>query len=132
MAKSADKNSGNGVLSFILAFLGSLVYLYVVYTLLMGLQSGWTASLVLFGGSGSFFLPLLVGVGVVSSIGLFLASFGLMKNDRNAKFWVNRTSILGGISLIALFAGSTTTPAIVWYAILGFILSMIGSIASEM
>jgi hypothetical protein len=132
MAKSADKNKGNGVLSFILAFLGSLVYLYVVYTLLMGLQSGWTASLVIFGGSGSFFLPIFIGLGVVSSIGLFLASFGLLKGDNNSRNWVSKTSIIGGVSLIALFAGSTTTPAIVWYAILGFVLSMIGSIAAEM
>ncbi|MGC8479368.1 MAG: hypothetical protein ACP5M9_01730 [Candidatus Micrarchaeia archaeon] len=133
MAKSSEKNKGNnGVLGFILAFLGSLVYLYAAYTLLTGLQSGWAPSSTLFGGAGSFFLPIFVGVAVISAVGLFLASFGLMKNDKNAKFWVGRTSIMGGISLIALFAGSISTPALVWYALLGFVLSMIGSIVSEM
>lgn len=132
MAKSANKQSGNGALGFILAFLGSLAYLYVAYSLLMGLQSGWTPSSVLFGGVGSFFLPLFVGVGVISSIGLFLASFGLIKNAANSKHWVSKTSMVGGITLIALFAGSASAPALVWYAILGFVLSMIGSIAAEM
>ncbi len=132
MAKSANKQSGNGALGFILAFLGSLAYLYVAYSLLMGLQSGWTPSSVLFGGTGSFFLPIFVGVGVISSIGLFLASFDLIKNAPNAKKWVFKTSMVGGITLIALFAGSVSTPALVWYAILGFVLSMIGSIAAEM
>ena len=131
MAKSVSKNNGNGILGFILVFLGSLTYLYAAYSLLMNLQFGWTPNSIIFGNVGSFFLPIFIGLGVVCSIGLFISSFGLIKNEKSSKFWVGKTSMIGGISLIALFAGSTTTPALVWYVILGFALSLIGFIVSD-
>ena len=132
MAKSVSKNNGNGILGFILVFLGSLTYLYAAYSLLNGLQLGWTPNLIIFGSVGSFFLPIFIGLGVVCSIGLFFSSFGLIKNEKRSKIGVGKTSIIGGVSLIALFAGSTTAPALVWYVILGFALSLIGSIVSDM
>ena len=120
--------SGNKTWGFVLAFLGSLAYLYVAFTLLNGVATGWTAPAAIFGGFGAFFVPLFLGLGVVGAVSLFLTSFGLMKGGKMAEEWAMKIAFLGGISLVALTAGSVWA----WYALLGFVLATLGTIIATM
>ncbi len=111
MAKNTAKSNGKTQGAFVLAFLGSLAYLYVVYDLL----AHWSTP-VLFGGYGAVFLPIFAGVGVIAAVSLFLASFGLMKGNDMAGKWVWKCTIGGGVTLAALTVGSASGN--IWFVIL--------------
>ena len=121
MAKS--EMSGNKTWGFVLAFLGSLVYLYVAFTLVSG-AGVWSAGASL----ANVVWSLVLGLGVVGSVSLFLTSFGLMKGEKMAVEWGMKISFMAGIALVALTAGSVW----VWYALLGFVLATLGSIVASM
>ena len=121
MAKSS---SGNRAWAFVLSLIGSLIYLYAAFAFL---GTGNPASS-LFSGSGAFLLPLFAGVGVVSAVGLFLASFGLLKGGDEPTKWTWKSAMWGGVALVALFAGTSMA----WYVVLGFLLASVGSIAAKM
>ncbi len=122
MAKNAS--NGNSAPAFVLAFLGSLAYLYVVY----GLVTNWHTP-ALFAGVGAVFLPIFAGVGILSAIGLFLASFSLLKGDKKSKEWIWKSTLWGGVALVALTVGDVASVGII---LLGFILATIGSMVAAM
>jgi len=119
MAKTND--SGKWTWAFVLTFLGSLVFLYVAYNVLTAPAAWWT-SLPLFGGAGAVFLPIFAGVSIISAIVLFFSSFGLMQGGKGATEMVTKSSMITGITLLALTLGSVWS----WYSLLGFVLASIG------
>jgi hypothetical protein len=115
------KRGENRTWAFVLTLIGSLLYLYAVSTFV----NNPFPSNGLFIGTGSFFLPLFAGIGVISAIALFVSSFGLLRTDAGEKAveWsLGKSATWGGIALIALFIGSLT----MWYVVLGFFLAIIG------
>ncbi len=117
--------SGNKTWGFVLAFLGSLVYLYVAFTLVSGGGvSAWSAGASL----ANVVWSLVLGLGAVGAVSLFLTSFGLMKGEKMAVEWGMKISFMAGIALVALTAGSVWA----WYALLGFVLATLGSIVASM
>lgn len=104
-------------LAWALKFIGSLVYLYVVYQL-------WTYPV-----SGSVFAPVLFGLAVVLSVALFLANLATLAAPKgDLKMWVSKTVTWGGFALIAATytMGSMVGPATAT-ALIGFIIAYIGS-----
>ena len=122
MAKS--ETSGNRTWGFVLAFLGTLTFLYVAFYLVGG-ASVWTSGASLADVVWAAFL----GLAAVGSVSLFLASFGLLKGQKMATEMVWKISFPVGIVLVALTAGN---GAWAWYALLGFVLTTLGVIVATM
>ncbi|MCL5427760.1 MAG: hypothetical protein M1321_01105 [Candidatus Marsarchaeota archaeon] len=120
MAKST--RNGRSAPAFVLAFLGSLAYLYVVYELL---APKWAVPALFSGNAGGVLLPIFAGVGVVSAIGLFLLSFVLLTDSKNVVNWIYKSSVVAGITLVAL---TVSNPGLIWFSVLGVVLSLIGTI----
>ncbi|OJT94165.1 hypothetical protein Micr_00417 [Candidatus Micrarchaeum sp.] len=106
--------------AFALEFVGSLIYLALVYV-----TSSGTAA------AGSFataitavWLPLLYAVGVLSAVSLFILSFtNLIKNNPIARAAI-APACAGGFSFVAMTAGN---PLMVVVAIIGFVIASAGA-----
>ena len=115
MAKSKPNYSAWG-----LKFVGSLVYLYVLYQL-------WVPGTV----SGPFG-PVLFGAAAVSAVALFvtnLASLSMPKTEKATK-WLASVGYVGGFTLLA--GAYTVSPvvmadALLVEALIGFFLVYVGS-----
>lgn len=121
MAKQT--NTGMGTLGFVLTFLGSLVFLYVAYNLL----TAWSVSSV-FAGAGAVLLPVFAGLGIVSAITLFFASFATLKGNKTGEMWGLSTEVVAAVTLLALTLGTGQA----WYVVLGFVLAVLGSAVAMM
>ncbi len=121
-AKKSSSNMAGGVL----AFLGSLVYLYVVFT-----WYGNGAALGSWLSAASFLGPFVVAAAIVSAITLFFMSIGTMAGKPLNEMMRNvlwRFIMLAGVSTIIVTGGSS----LFWAAIAGFVLTYIGAIAASM
>ncbi|MEM3791208.1 MAG: hypothetical protein QXL16_00565 [Candidatus Micrarchaeaceae archaeon] len=123
--KSSEKQSGTSIGAFLLEIIGSLLYLFAFSTLGTGgyANSSWSGSI------AALWAPLLVALALVSSIGLFIASFGELvwhnsKELRNAAY---KASLLGGFSLFALTYLGGVSGFSFFVVVVGFFLSIIGS-----
>ena len=115
MAKESRTNPA----AFVLQFLGSVIYLALVYLI----SSGSIA----FGAAvSSIWLPLLYAGAVVSSIILFIVSFTYLLPNAGYKFGATAgcAAIAAGFTLVALSLGSTTYLVM---TLVGFILAIIGA-----
>ena len=112
------KERGTNPAAFVLQFIGSIIYLALVYLISTGS--------VAFGAAvSSIWLPLLYAGAVVSSIILFIVSFTyLMGAGQKFGMTAGCAAIAGGFALVALSLGSTTY---LLTAIVGFILAVIGA-----
>ena len=124
MARSAmSKKTNPGV--FALEFVGSLFYLFLVY--LMGLNKMPIS--VVFSGTGSFWLPVFVGVSILAAIALFVFSFTylgepkILAGERTKNMGLQLAMVLG-ITFFALTIGTQYF----FVALIGFILALIGGI----
>jgi hypothetical protein len=115
MAKSSKPNYG----AWALKFIGSLVYLYVLYQL-------WVPGSV----SGTFG-PILFGVAAVASVALFITNLAALTMSRDDKMsmWLAKLVNVGGFALLAAayvgpagMAGSLLSEALV-----GFVIAYIGT-----
>jgi len=122
----AARKSSSGPVGGILVFLGSLVYLYLVFTWYMnGMAfSTWLSAT-------QFFGPFVVAVAIVSAISLFFMGTGAMANMagkrmRSQVLW--KFVMLGAITLLIVTGNS------VWFyaVLLGFILTYLGAAISDM
>lgn len=113
MAKSKDMTGA------ILAFVGSLVYLYVVWQWMPNLATLWTAGST----TATFWLPIFAGLGAAVSFSVLVISIiGLMGNaPEMATQWGMRAAFGGAIALFALGG-----VAWFWYVAVGFILLQFG------
>ncbi len=109
-----------------LRFIASLLFLYVVFVGTgASTWSAWVTS-----GFGSVWLPLLFGVAVLGSIGLFFSSLAgiVMKEARMAMsgkllMWLS-------LALVALTASPAWSTSF-WIVLLGFLIGWLGT-AMEM
>ncbi len=106
--------------AFVLEFLGSLVFLGVAFSGALDVS-----------GAG-FWGPIFVGAGVIASIALFFNSFGLVSGmgmGMDFRLMGLETSAVAGLTLTALTwtANGSVWPFAYWGAVLGFVLSFLGS-----
>lgn len=106
-------------------FLGSLLYLYIVYAWYV---SGATLGAWL--NAAQFFAPFVAAFAVVSSITLFFVGLkmasGKAMGDKGVWLW--KYIMAAGMSLLIVTAGG----AWYWVAVLGFLLTFIGSLIAKM
>ena len=121
----ASKNSTYGAAGGVLAFLGSLVYLYVLFTWYGAAGSG-------FGGwlsSASFLGPFVVGVALVSAITLFFMSLGTMAGrtgkDMGNTLW--KFVVIAGV-VYTILGGMSDF----YIVLVGFLLTYIGTMIALM
>lgn len=110
-----------------LRFIASLLFLYVVFVG-TGAQTTWSTWVAT--GFGSVWLPLLFGVAVLGSIGLFFSSLAgiVMKEARMAK--MGKMLMWVSLALVALTASPMWYPSF-WIVLLGVLIGWLGS-AMEM
>ena len=122
----AKNKSVGSQLGGVLVFLGSLVYLYEVFTWLSGgaVLSGWASA-------ASFLGPFVAALAVISSITLFFLSLGLMagKVSSDAKehgklLW--KFIMLGALTVLIVASASWST------VVVGFVLTYLGAWATMM
>ncbi len=119
------KQSKNLWGAFGLEFIGSLIYLIVVFT---GL--GGYAGAVLTQANTAWAWTILFGVAAIGSITLFFtsfANFGGMAKTATAS--AMKAATISGIALVALTAGNSTYMLV---SLLGFVLAFLGAAASSM
>lgn len=125
MAKKGTSGMAGGAL----LFLGSIVYLYVVFTWVNsgGAPSAWL-------GMAAFLAPFVAAGAVVSAITLFFMSIGQvagkmaddMKDMVTKVLW--KFVMFGGVTTLILTGGT----AWFYYAVLGFVLTYIGAMMGSM
>lgn len=119
---TATKSRGAG--PDVLRFIASLLFLYVVFGAGSSGLSSWVTS-----GAGALWLPILFGVAVLGSIGLFFGSLGSVFSAKARASMGNMGSkvlMWTGFALIAL----TVSPAwswTFWVVVLGFLIGWFGS-----
>lgn len=102
--------------AFALEFLGSLIFLYLVFGTGTQLQGG------------GVWLPILWAAAVISAVMLFFVSLGNLTNMGNVSWGAMRLSTIAGFSTIALTVTTVgSTSGLYWIAILGFVLGLLGS-----
>ncbi|MDE1823012.1 MAG: hypothetical protein KGI00_02350 [Candidatus Micrarchaeota archaeon] len=107
---------GTNMSAFGLKLVGSLIYLYVLWSL-------WSA----YYGAPSDWQAILLGIGAVLSVSFFLVTLAsLQMNSKDMAGWSMKTEVYGGISLFAL-AAVAGNAGLGWAVLLGFVLSSIGS-----
>src|SRR5271156_4324470 len=114
----ANKKATNWT-AWVLKFVGSLAYLYVVWQLWAGV------------GPAGVFGPVLFGLAVVMAVGFFIMTLvSLMSNEDEMKAWSMKSSLVAGFALLALTAPTAATAA--WsswalVALIGFVLAYVGT-----
>jgi hypothetical protein len=105
-----------------LRFIASLLFLYVIFG--AGASSGWWSPWITTG-AGSLWLPIVFGVAVLSTIGLFFCSLaGLAYKKPN--MMITKIMMVASLMLVILTVSPAWTGTF-WIVILGFILGWIGS-----
>ena len=108
----------------VLAFLGSLVYLYVLFTWYSSgaALSGWAMT-------AAFLAPFVVGVAVITGVTLFFMSLGTMagKMDKMMGQMLWKFVCIGGIVY-------TILGGVSWFyvVLVGFVLTYIGAMIATM
>ncbi|HIH50592.1 MAG: hypothetical protein ABSE71_03775 [Candidatus Micrarchaeaceae archaeon] len=103
----------------VLRFIASLLFLYVIFSGVW--WSPWVTS-----GVGQIWLPILLGVAVLSAVGLFFGSLAGIASKMNGGGMIWKAVMLGSFALVALTV-SPVFSAGFWVAILGFLLGWFGS-----
>lgn len=119
--KSSSATIGGGVL----LLLGSLVYLYVLFTWVSkgAESSAWLSA-------AQFFGPFAAAVAVVAAIALFFMSIGTMagkmQDDMSKPLW--KFIILAGVTTLVVTGGGGWF----WAAVVGFVLTYLGGMGASM
>lgn len=113
----------------ILVFLGSLIYLYVVFT---WYNSG--AALGAWVSATQFLGPFVVAVAMVSAITLFFMSIGVMADKAQGEMKKMMGMVLWKFTMIAGITEIIVTGGGAWFwaAIVGFILTYLGAMMASM
>lgn len=121
----AAKKSMSGPLGGVLVFIGSLIYLYVIFTWYSrGAAMGSWLSM------AQFFAPFVIAASIVSAITLFFMSFGtmggMMGEMMSNLIW--KFIMISGITTLIITGGGS------WFyvALAGFVLTYIGGTMSTM
>ncbi len=125
MAKKNSSAAAGGVL----LLLGSLAYLYVLFTWYNGMGAAGAIGSWL--GAAQFLTPLIAAVALIGSISLFFLSIGTIAGKESGKdmrkvLW--KFIMLEGITSVIVTAGGSW-----FYAVIGaFVLTYIGAMAAKM
>jgi len=121
MTYSRSRQTNGGV--FALEFVGSLFYLVLVYLMAADVMPVGAV----FGGTGSFWLPVFAGISVVAAIALFVFSFTYLAEPKliSGEHTKNLGLYFAAATGITFFAMTLGTSYFV-LALAGFILSLIG------
>lgn len=112
----ANKKTNWG--AWLLKFVGSLVYLYVIAQL-------WNPGTV----SGTFG-PILFGLAVVFSVSLFLSQLGALampSDDKMMAMWSMRAAFAGGFALLAATYSIAGGSMWLLVALIGFVIAHLGA-----
>jgi hypothetical protein len=105
----------------VLRFIASLLFLYVVFAGSgHSWWSGWVTS-----GVGAVWLPILFGVAVLGSIGLFFMSLGGLAWKMHGAM-ASKVLMLSSFALVALTASPLFNTGF-WIVILGFLIGWFGT-----
>ena len=119
---SSKKVSGNAA-AHVLQFIGSLIFLGLIFWGGVGAQystSSWNAL------GGGVWLPVFFSLAVISSIALFFVSVANIASPGGVyRYGGMQLAAVAGICLTALTYGSANY---FWAAIVGFIIAVIGGI----
>ncbi len=122
MSKASSGKTNPG--AFALEFVGSLIYLALVYVTSSGAAAGGSFATAIV----AVWLPLLYAVGVLSAVSLFILSFtNLMKNNPITRAAM-APACAGGFAFVAMTAGN---PLMVVVAIIGFVIASAGTIYAK-
>ncbi|MCL4411485.1 hypothetical protein M1329_00925 [Candidatus Marsarchaeota archaeon] len=113
MAKLTRRNPA----AFVLQFIGSIIYLVVVYLVSIGTVAFGSAV-------SSIWLPLLYAGALISSILLFIVSFTNLMPSGKFGMYAGSAALIGGFTLMALTYVSSFW---LFVSIVGFILAIIGA-----
>jgi hypothetical protein len=118
----ATKKSA-GAAGGILVFLGSLIYLYVIFTWYGTSGTVTTGSWL---ASAQFLTPFVIAAAIFSSIALFFMSIGAiagkMDSKKDGPLW---KLIMWGALMLLIVSGGTQY---FWYVVVGLVLTYIGGI----
>ncbi|MEM3841602.1 MAG: hypothetical protein QXN59_02840 [Candidatus Micrarchaeaceae archaeon] len=122
MHRRAQSNVG----TFALEFVGSLFYLVLVYVIALDSMPLSPA----FVNVGTFWLPVYVGIGIVSAIAMFFFSFTYLAEASILSGMHTRNfglilALASGLTFLTMTVGS----AYFIIALVGFVLSVIGGIS---
>ncbi|MGD0728628.1 MAG: hypothetical protein ABR981_00955 [Candidatus Micrarchaeaceae archaeon] len=119
-AKPKDKGAWPDVLRFIAA----LLFLYVVFT---GAGANPPFGNAWLNGAGSLWVPILFGVAVLGSIGLFFSSLaGALSSKCRMGGMVGKLLMFTSLALVILTASPAWNVGF-WIVIVGFLIGWIGS-----
>lgn len=112
-----------------LQFIGSLIYLYVVFQLWNSPLPGGNLS----GSLAALGLGLLFAVAVLTSVTYFLTTLASVKMaDKEMSMWSWKTSMWAAGSLVVLTVAGGAAGTWTAVAVLGFVLASIGNGMSKM
>jgi uncharacterized membrane protein len=100
----------------ILLLLGALIYLYALFTWYNGALGGWLAT-------AQFFGPFVATFAIVSSIALFFMGVGMAMGKMADGKGMWKIIMVAGMSLLMV----TANGPLFWMALLGFLLTFIGT-----
>ena len=128
---AAAKKNSSSMLGGALVFLGSLVYLYVVFTSYTGSSGG---ALGTWATAASWLGPVIVAVAIVSSISLFFMGIGTMADKAQGEMKSMMHQVLWKFVMLAGITQVIVTGGGAWFyaAVLGFVLTYIGAMAASM
>lgn len=109
-------------------FVGSLIYLYVVWSLWWAWPS-WYSNTQAFQQSFSGApQSVLFALSVTMSISFFVVTLVGLKTTTKAMLeWAMKAAFIGGLALIALTATPGASPIWFWLAVAGFLLTDVGT-----
>ncbi len=126
MPKKSESKPKKGAWPDVLRFVASLLFLYVLFVGTgANTWSAWVTS-----GFGSVWLPLLFGVAVLGSIGLFFSSLAGIVMSKARMAMSGKMLMWVSLALVALTASPVWGTSF-WIVLLGFLIGWLGS-AMEM
>lgn len=124
---AASKQKKSGPWPNVMRFVASLLFLFVVFT---GAGMNPPFNNVWLGGAGSIWLPIVFGIAVLGSIGLFFSSLAGLAWGKGGGMMAGKIVMFTSLALVILTASPSWSSSF-WVVILGFLIGTFGN-AMEM
>lgn len=125
---TTNKPKGKGAWPDVLRFVASLLFLYVIF---VGTGASTTWSTWVTSGFGTVWLPILFGVAVLGSIGLFFSSLAGIVSSKARMNMSGKVLMWISLALVALTASPQWLPSF-WVVLLGFLIGWLGTAVEMM
>jgi hypothetical protein len=123
----AAKKKSSGLAGGVLIFLGSLIYLYIIFSSYQTWYGG--GSLGAWLGAAQFLGPFVAAFAVISAITLFFMSFGVASGkmpDMMKTVW--KVIMLAGVTSLIVAAGGV----LFYVSVAAFVLAFLGAMLASM